>query len=288
MSARDQELQAIGTAPHHQGFLLVEWDLPWPRDPGEVLELAPLRDVLKSTGTRLQLVVPSRPELPDRRVALHRCTGEWFSGFERTERRVPPGEVAAAAHALLEGDPSSADAATDVDVLVCTHGSRDRCCGAQGTILALAVLDVPTAQLRRTSHLGGHRFAPTAVVLPEGTAWAFLDGPVLEDVLTRRCPVGKLARHYRGSLGVRGAGLQALEGRAFAEVGWGWLDLERRGSESDDGTVSLEARSADGTVSAWQARAEVGRRVEIAACGDATKPPSFEDEVVLTDVVRLR
>ena len=48
------------------------------------------------------------------------------------------------------------------DVLVCTHGTRDTCCGSLGTRL-WRDLDAGGATVRRTSHTGGHRFAPTAV-----------------------------------------------------------------------------------------------------------------------------
>ena len=57
-------------------------------------------------------------------------------------------------------------------LLVCTHEQRDHCCGLEGRALidAIACQDVFAC-----SHLGGHRFAPTAMVLPTGYVYGRLD-----------------------------------------------------------------------------------------------------------------
>ena len=53
--------------------------------------------------------------------------------------------------------------------LVCMHGRRDACCARLGAPLyeALGRLVTPE-RLWQASHLGGHRFAPNVVVLPQG------------------------------------------------------------------------------------------------------------------------
>ena len=57
--------------------------------------------------------------------------------------------------------------------LVCTHGTRDRCCAKWGMPLwrALHACDGGRGRVWQSSHIGGHRFAPTAVSLPHGIAW---------------------------------------------------------------------------------------------------------------------
>ncbi|MGQ0577227.1 MAG: sucrase ferredoxin [Pseudonocardia sp.] len=70
---------------------------------------------------------------------------------------------------------------TQVDVpllLVCTHGRRDRCCALDGRALVAAVTaGCPeiAPHVWESSHLGGHRFAPTALVLPTGYLYGRLD-----------------------------------------------------------------------------------------------------------------
>jgi hypothetical protein len=59
--------------------------------------------------------------------------------------------------------------------LVCTHGRRDVCCALQGNPLFDALVagsgahsasELPVTW--QTSHLGGHRFAPVVLSLPDG------------------------------------------------------------------------------------------------------------------------
>ena len=75
--------------------------------------------------------------------------------------------------------------------LVCCHSQRDRCCGNLGVPLMLALRKLPHAQVWQTSHIGGHRFAPTLLYLPHGMCY----GNVAPD------EVGAMhAAHLRGDL----------------------------------------------------------------------------------------
>lgn len=66
-------------------------------------------------------------------------------------------------------------------LLVCTNGKRDRCCALLGRALALDLAELMAAagtaglDLWECDHLGGHRFAPTALVLPTGYVYGRLD-----------------------------------------------------------------------------------------------------------------
>ena len=53
-------------------------------------------------------------------------------------------------------------------LLVCTNGKRDRCCALYGLALYQALTEMGGAAVWQTTHLGGHRFAPTLVSLPDG------------------------------------------------------------------------------------------------------------------------
>lgn len=52
-------------------------------------------------------------------------------------------------------------------LLVCGHSSRDACCAIEGRRL-LSQLHARGVPAWESSHLGGHRFAPTALLLPDG------------------------------------------------------------------------------------------------------------------------
>jgi Sucrase/ferredoxin-like len=129
---------------------------------------------------------------PDVRPFAVRPVGraEPAAGATRSARPVFAGHSgpAAALHAI--------DALPDIDRLralpvnipsepligVCTNGSRDRCCAAKGRQIALALRDeidgpgsAEEATIVEISHLGGHRFAPTLLVLPTGYTYGRLD-----------------------------------------------------------------------------------------------------------------
>ena len=145
------------------------------------------------------------------------------------------------------------------------------CCGALGTTLAaelLADTDIAKAgyQVGRTSHTGGHRFAPTAILLPEGTMWAFLDADLVSRVARRDGPVEAVLDNYRGSTGLGSPALQALERVAFGDVGWGWLDWVRSGTDGGAGRVTLTGTSPEGESRTWAAEATT-RTVPVPDCG---------------------
>ena len=60
-------------------------------------------------------------------------------------------------------------------LLLCTNGRRDVCCAVRGRPVALAAAAARPGQVWETSHTGGHRFAPTGVLLPSGATLARLD-----------------------------------------------------------------------------------------------------------------
>ena len=51
---------------------------------------------------------------------------------------------------------------------VCTHGTRDLCCSRWGLPTMRALSQFDRERTWRSSHLGGHRYAPNVLVLPQG------------------------------------------------------------------------------------------------------------------------
>jgi hypothetical protein len=153
-----------------------------------------------------------------------------------------------------------------VDVLVCTHGRRDTCCGAMGTNLfselAGGRMTAPGVRLWRTSHTGGHRFAPTALVLPSATLWAWADPELLEQVARGSQSLDGLLPRYRGCATLGPPGHQALEGAVLEQVGWGLISVPRRSTGQADGVVRLETEGFGD----WEAVARPGRRVPQPDC----------------------
>ena len=62
----------------------------------------------------------------------------------------------------------------DVALLVCANSKRDQCCAVRGRPVAAFVSERYPGRVWECSHTGGHRFAPTAVMLPSGQTYARL------------------------------------------------------------------------------------------------------------------
>lgn len=272
----------------------MEWPLPWPRDLQEVPGLAPVVAALAGTGIRLQGLVATWPHGPERHAILYRRPDEPSKGFDHFERRevvAPVDGLAAAALELLEGrgTPVDAEPSPPTDILVCGHGRRDRCCGTLGTTLALELaageVGGENTRLWRTSHTGGHRFAPTMIVLPEATVWASADADMVERIIRRDGSLDDLVPRYRGCSGLGSPRVQALERAVLAEMGWPLLSSVRLGTELPDGTVRLHVQGA-GPATTWEATVSTGRLLPVPVCGHPIDEATKSEPELIVDRVR--
>jgi hypothetical protein len=293
--ARSEDLDPVGSAGSYRGIVLAEIPLPWPRDLTEHAALAGVAEALGAANMRLQGLVPDDRSDPHRRrlMAFTRPPGA-FDGYRGrgwtaadsllgeavTAIAVSGGDDAGPAlaqpGAVVGSDVVGSDAAgMGRHVLVCTHGRRDACCGTLGTRLASALPGLGAGvRVWRTSHTGGHRFARTAFLLPEGTMWAYLDVDRLIGVFERTLHLVEAVRLYRGCTGIDGPEVQAAEREALRSIGWSWLDHRRRGEvvEAAGGRslVRLDAEAPDGRRLTFEATVEVARILPVPDCG---KPP---------------
>jgi Sucrase/ferredoxin-like len=163
-----------GTAPVARRWVCVEQRGAWPSDLSTHPEPA-LAALATTPGWRLLLIrrprrrgeagAPLSVFLADTSPGVSHVTTFTVGGPEELAEFDLPGP----------GDPLPGERVDDPLLLVCTHGRRDRCCAVDGRALALSVVDAGEQHVWECSHLGGHRFAPTALVLPTGYAYGRLD-----------------------------------------------------------------------------------------------------------------
>ncbi|WP_419916542.1 sucrase ferredoxin [Candidatus Poriferisodalis sp.] len=307
-----------GTAISADAVALVETPLPWPKPvfaSGLLEGFTPVME-LNAGLTRVLAVVPphergAHDKVP---VVLH-----WRAGAGTRSAYFdadgPEGLRQLFAHL---GDQSPADpvpngaafasvgyAENERAVLICTQGSHDVCCGSEGTRLAAdfeAVLrayrdaDVnepyagaPTAGGRvavyRVSHTGGHRFAPTAMTLPDGRMWAGIEAGEIATILDQTADATAMASRCRGWWGAPTGPAQVAERAVFAQVGWPLEHIARQVRFRPSGTgwdVDVVAAEAE---RAWRVSVEAGRTVPTIACralgGLPAKPAT---EFTVTDI----
>ncbi|GEM46077.1 sucrase ferredoxin [Deinococcus cellulosilyticus] len=113
-------------------------------------------------------------------------------------------------------------------LLVCTHGSHDSACGKLGYPIYRHLRSQASAhtQIWRACHIGGHRFAPTLLDLPEGRSWGFLDQEKAIQILKQEGPLDAVRGHLRGYMGLSPFA-QILEGELFFQHGWEWTRKPR-------------------------------------------------------------
>lgn len=249
--------EAGGTAGSAHRYLLIELPLPWPKkidhhpllldadgEPrGDMLHgpdgsLTRVLAVSDGTLSRTEGVRTDPAGEPQHRVTCYRRTPDApFRSFTRHRGVIGDSDIIEVIDAVVADDLDRIqrcglefdDDPDHVDLLLCTHGSRDRCCGSLGTALHLELLDdhPDHVTLWRTSHTGGHRFAPTGMTFPDGMTWGRLDLATTLGILDRSIDTAELLPHHRGCVGLDTPTAQIADAVALARVGWRWLDQPR-------------------------------------------------------------
>jgi hypothetical protein len=249
-------------------FVLVEHPLPWPHDIGDdpllaVVECA-AREAAGGCTVRVQAVAVD-PTSATRRVVVFRATRSPFCGYGRVEAHARPDGLPSLVRALVAADPPRPDAGV-TDVLICTHGTRDTCCGSLGTRLWKDARG-DRVRIWRTSHTGGHRFAPTAVTFPDGNCWAFLDPDLLGGILDRSLDPERAVAHLRGCAAFSPA-VQVADRVGLADRGWDWLASSRFAEERTPTRVELCFQAPDGARGGYDVCVSEGRRMPVPDCGN--------------------
>ncbi|MEV6608111.1 sucrase ferredoxin [Kutzneria sp. NPDC051319] len=177
LSAALSEPQA-GTASVATGWLCIEQPGPWGHD---ALHESHLDHDLASelsaraNGSGVRIVLIRRPgahadfhHAQPRQVYLA-STRPGACWLESTVLTDPKQLLDLDFHAAGAGQHVGLGSRVDESVLlVCTNGRRDVCCAVEGRPLAGALAAANPGRVWETTHTGGHRFAPTAVLLPTG------------------------------------------------------------------------------------------------------------------------
>ena len=213
-AARARGDQLTGTAPPATRWLLIEYPGPWAVDAlgGSSIDPTIQQQLRAAAGrARARLLLIRRPErrasaAPERRLwaVLGRgapaATGSWGDD----------GDLSAAARALddptnptadpTDDEPESGDQSAPM-ILVCAHGVHDVCCAVRGRPVARALAEVWPDQTWECSHVGGDRFAPNVVILPDGVYYGDLDPESARSVVADHLAGVVRTDHLRGFSG---------------------------------------------------------------------------------------
>ncbi|WP_348245589.1 sucrase ferredoxin [Leptolyngbya sp. DQ-M1] len=239
----------IGSAVAAEIYVLIECPPPWSANAFDS----------KQVPTNLRTLVqelkqdqrPIRPLLiyRDRSKQEHRTSVLIFrqqaglsEGYSKQEFQVSSLDAVAplVTEVLSNGDVHNEPVEIQTkDILVCTHGSYDKCCAKYGqsfyrqaisTVAGLALNS--EVRLWQASHIGGHRFAPTAIAFPDGRYYGRLNQETLTAILTRSGDIQCFNQVYRG-WGVLPWAAQVVERELLLKHGWEWFDYQVTGRVID-------------------------------------------------------
>lgn len=197
-------------APETGGWVLLEHPGPWGphRAADNPLIPEPVRAALREHRLRVHLIRRNRRRHGPRTGPGAPVTCLLAYGGPEPFLR---GGTLTGAGDLLDVDLAGLAAGTAPDwgepvgepvFLVCTHGKIDACCARNGRPVATALAALAPEHTWEISHVGGCRFAATAICLPYGLFYSRLTpadaAPLLD--LTRRGQL--LADRYRGRAGL--------------------------------------------------------------------------------------
>ena len=188
-----------GTAPPTRRWLLLEHAGPWRVDAvaGSGLDPAVLADLSAAadrTGTRVLLIRrPGRSPRPASRRWL--LTGPEHGTVQGRWTR--DADLADAVEALCAPTAPTSGPHEPL-LLVCAHGVHDTCCALRGRPVAAELERHWPGQVWECSHVGGDRFAPNVVVLPDGYYYGGLDAGTAVETVAAHLAGAVRTPHLRG------------------------------------------------------------------------------------------
>ncbi len=212
--------------------------------------LRPRTQFVKQRGRR---DVPLLVAMADTRPEHRRLRGLTLIGYE---------EMAAIDARTILDCP---DSPLNEMILVCTNGRRDACCARFGGPVYDALRKISPHTVWQTTHLGGHRFAPTVLSLPTGLCYGRIqphEAPLLLSEPTA------LSANLRGRSVYSGAE-QAAECHLLNSSAGAAADLELMATrDGRDNTMEVEFRDRGSGIS-YRVAVAVDRVAAQASCGAA-------------------
>ncbi len=269
-----------GTATHARTWLLLEQPGPWGAKALTSSHLDPalgraLEEAVEGTGVRIALIRrPGRHAdchtLGERHVyAAHTAPG---NAWLRSATTSDPGQLLNLDFAALGGGtPRTFDEVLDGRphtggplALVCTNGKRDRCCALLGRPLAAELAASGVDGAWEVTHLGGHRFSPTLLVLPFGYAYGRAEAHAVKEVL-QGVREGRVVTE-----GCRGSSAWERPGQA--------AELAVRTATGEDAADALRVVRMDGEAPRWEVTVSHtdGRVWRVTVAQGASLPPRPE------------
>lgn len=239
--SRQSGVDIIGTASEHNMYIAIECSPPWQRDdldskgiPDDLRQLANTIDAdYDNYQTRFLLIHNDQLQQENLiRVLVFRKPSGLASAYDKQEFHLRSiNDVANLLRQIVMEESGNIIPLDNPsrDLFICTHGSRDRCCSRFGVPIyhqarkLVREMGLKDTRIWQTSHIGGHRMAPTAIDFPSARYYGYVDLNSLESLLSYSGDINTLRTIYRGS-GLLPWAVQILEKELLVTHGWKWFN----------------------------------------------------------------
>ena len=265
----------VGTATNNQTYVLIECPPPWNSDAfnskwvPDNLRLLVQEAKRAKLPIKFQLIANDLSHKVDSTTLLiyHQEEGGGKGYFKREFKLENIEQAAATIKKWLwkKNLKYQINATTTRDILICTHGSHDKCCARYGNPFyfqaknVISNLGLDNVRIWKSSHFGGHRFAPTMIDLPQGRYYGNLDQESFKSILTHTGDIKCFKDIYRG-WGILPKSIQIVERELILWYGWDWFNYKAAGriveQNADKSNVFAELtfEIPDGSVYSYQAK----------------------------------
>ena len=291
-ASRQAEENPIGWAAPCQLYILIECSPPWGGDefasqsvPANLRVL--VEEIYQIEPSAMVLLIYSHILIKKNytKLLIFRQRTGLCNGYTKQETEVNNvNDIAPVLQNYLANPTTEEPPLPTRDILICTHGSHDKCCAKYGipfyrqAIAIVNSLGLKNVRIWQSSHFGGHRFAPTALDFPSGRCYGRLDSKSFASILTRSGDIQVLKSVYRGWGILSGSDYpipaQLVEQELMLRYGWNWFDYKianRIVEQNEDGSfnrVELTFETPDGAITRYRAEVVEDKSKALYLIGD--------------------
>jgi hypothetical protein len=297
-------VDGCGTAPPNiKYFLFIETQKPWPENEKSVLDYPSFAFDLAKGNLKIHLLSPGdHSKLHHRTIIFFEISETNVANYSKSEYNLPIELVNDLITSLFTKNDLEKykeykiNSNSSRDLFICGHLAKDYCCGTFGDALFRKTKDYlnqnessyPNIKIWQTSHVKGHKFAPTMIDFPEGRFWAHLNEDLLQNYIIpitehTTQSLENLKLHIRGLAGTNNFG-QIAEREFFLKHGSIWRDKSKQifvedldGKKSAKVTIKFEGLNGFESQSVVVSFSEEVITVSEHACGETS---TFKNPVV--------
>ena len=236
----------LGTAAQVEVWLLLEYKLAWKPKAVQDNDLAAATQAwieatiaaIEATGRKARPQFIRRPEIDSAEINL------FVAKDGRLLRHRSHGYDAIAGLDVGAAEFERFEQVQEPQYFVCTNGQRDLCCARYGLPTYARLREVVGERAWQTTHVGGHRFAPNVLALPQGALYGRVFPDAVEDF------VGTVESGALSTLHLRGRSAypplaQVAETRIDGDGALKAVDGNSAVFETAAGVSTVQVRQAD-------------------------------------------